>query len=258
VEITHVHPTSDADEADETTRPSGLSDLVEPDQRDSIDLGRLAAGLSDESREDVTGEKLSLDLDAGVLDAEDLLASGVDRLTSTRRPSIRRAPTPPALLPDDGPDLASFADPPDLPEMARATSGELDSPAGNGLDEIDAALASLELDDSPAPPAPVPADEPAGAAGAASDDDGIDIDLDDAESEDAAPGRADEAEELDDLRTTVEKRAYPEIEVTADPDGFSILPPEVVDPNAPEPTGTGDDDRPRKKGLLKRLFRKKE
>ncbi len=103
---------------------------------------------------------MSHDLSADALDPEGLIASGLEQLTSHRRP--RSAPIE---LPD-APDLSSFADPPTmtgaddiliaLDEEAAAGSPASELDDLDGLDELDATLAALGEQVEPSAPSSPP------------------------------------------------------------------------------------------------------
>ena len=115
------------------------ADSFEVSSSGSIDLSALADDVFAPS------DSLSHDLDADALDAEGLLASGVDQLATPNR-GVSMAPL---HLPDDAPDLASFADPPsdmglddppprsefdpDVNALVTRTDSPQDAPAGDDL-----------------------------------------------------------------------------------------------------------------------------
>jgi hypothetical protein len=121
------------------------SEITATSSSGSIDLSDLAEQLMQEAAAD----ELSHDLDADALDAEGLLASGVDQLITPRQ----RRKSEPISLPH-APDLSSFADPPTMTgadPMPRVRARSSD-PA---LDDLDATLAALEGEPA-VPPTPRP------------------------------------------------------------------------------------------------------
>jgi uncharacterized protein (TIGR02266 family) len=213
----------------------------------SIDLSELADQLLGEGGADA----LSHDLDADALDAEALLASGVDRLLTPRQ----RRKSAPVSLPEP-PDLSSFADPPTMTGTDSLPAARRRDSDGAGLDDLDAALAALDA-------------EPEAQAGAPGS---------------PSPHRAARRSDYDsDEQPLLTRADGPPLGMMPPP-----LPPRAFEPDAPletelddfdvdidlelEPdyesydSGTSeeleangaDDDEAKKKGLLSRMFGRKK
>ena len=233
-----------------------LVDQLEAEGEGLVDFGRAPAVPPPYSRPE------ELDLDADALDADGLVAHGIDKLGSRRK---NRPGTPPPVLPDSAPSLEAFADPPPV----------------EPLDEIDAALAALEDEPSPATDlsddlaselqdlfiesrTTVRADPSAPEIEMADDDeDGYDIDIDLEAGEDLEATTERSREEVMKAAAAARTRRVPSepgLEITTHaPEDFGIIEQERLrgdDGDDSESSDDGDDDGPKKKGFFKRIFRK--
>lgn len=258
------------------------SSISDTSSSGSIDLTDLADQLFSEGGADA----LSHDLDADALDAEALMASGVDRLITPRQ----RRKSAPVNLPE-APDLSSFADPPTMtgadPMPGAQPPPPPPSPAeASSLDDLDAALAALDLEPT-APPTRQPgAPPPLRPAASASD---FDADAQPLLTRAEGPPlgmmppplphlRAARSEPVDDEETDVGDFDV-EIDIEADYDSFEAEPPQEVDPDehvrrkaaraararaVSEPLSPDeleldlDDEEAKKKGLFSRVFGRKK
>jgi hypothetical protein len=269
-------PVLDASEVDETSSSGSidLSDLADQLLNEG-GAPDLAGGLERDLAND-----LSHDLDADALDAEGLLASGVDRLITPRQ---RRKSAPVSLPASQG--LSSFADPPTMTGADSMPGQPLDEP----LDELDAALEALESEPVPeramgAPPPPRPPprnDFDAEAQPLLTRAEGPPTGM----MPPPLPRAALPPQQYDDEETDVgDFDVDIDIDIEADYDGFEPQPPEKVDPDAharrraraasaralategeapsEAPTDGDEDDEldedGKKKGIFSRMFGRKK